>query len=386
VRQLPDGSAEAADTLAATAADAAHAYVEVLAAAAPRLLTHVALSLVLGAAGWRLWVLPRSRLARQTDADALARVRSAVALAGMLGAAVGLGAGVWALAVQLAPLTDPADGAGAAFGLLTGVVGRTHWGRVWLAHMVALAVAVLGAAVARRRERAVPIGGRAMPDAGAWRTAWGTVALAGVAAGALHGALGHAATPGPHVASALVLAALHVIGAATWVGTLAVLLGAWRVLAGPSARVDAGAPADRGARPRTAAPALVAPQLVAFFPLALTAAGVTALTGAGNGWLRLAGAHGADAGGVGAGAVARVAALPGSAYGRLLIVKLACVAVVAAAGAINAWVHAGRARGRAVAAPDVAALNRTARLELLAALGVFALSAALAVSSPPGGE
>jgi putative copper export protein len=93
------------------------------------------------------------------------------------------------------------------------------------------------------------------------------------------------------------------------------------------------------------------------------------------------------------GAAARLGALAGTNYGRLLAAKLAFAAVVAAAGAVNAWGRGGRARRRAIArggfaeqTVDVPALERTTRVELLVAAVVLALSAALAVSSPPGSE
>jgi putative copper export protein len=140
----------------------------------------------------------------------------------------------------------------------------------------------------------------------------------------------------------------------------------------------------------------VGPQVAAFTPLALAGAAATLLAGAANAWLRLTPADPM------APAAARLAALTGSTYGRLLLAKLALVGVVAAAGAVN-WrrngprllarnassgvaVGAADAAAHAPAADAPAALDRAVRLELGAAALALLLSAALALSSPPGTE
>lgn len=135
--------------------------------------------------------------------------------------------------------------------------------------------------------------------------------------------------------------------------------------------------ADEALLPRVrASAALVAPQVAVFSRVALVAAAATATAGLVNAWLRLGGTDAS------ASAAARAAALTGSRYGWLLLAKVAAVLVVAGVGAVNWRRNTPRLTG-----PDgVAALDRATRAELGAAVVVLVLSAALALTSPPGAE
>jgi putative copper export protein len=412
----------------------AHAYVELLAAAPARLLAYAAILLTVGAAVWRLWVLPRSAQAVAAAPEAFARARQAVTFVGALAGAGGVVASAWQLSAQLATLGDPADPGGGP-PMMGALVLHTAWGRFWGAQTGAFAVAALAFWAAHRAGRH----GAADPWPGATTWIAGAAALAGAA---LQAGLGHALADEHAPTLALASAALHVSGVALWLGTLAALAVAWLALAEQAAelhdapvlprpaaataaraervpartladlaaeRVAALAAAQRAADhaaalarpvadpPRRRPPAaLVGPQVAAFTPLALAGAAATLLAGAANAWLRLTPADPM------APAAARLAALTGSTYGRLLLAKLALVGVVAAAGAVN-WrrngprllarnassgvaVGAADAAAHAPAADAPAALDRAVRLELGAAALALLLSAALALSSPPGTE
>lgn len=410
-------------------AEPAHAYVELLTAVPPRLLTYAALLLTVGVAVWRLWIYPRVGVAVASDAAAFGRARRRVAFMGVLGAIGGLVAAGWLLAVQLGAL----DGAGDS--MLGALVAHTRWGRFWSVQAAAFAVAGLAFWAAHRADAGTDVGEvatRAYVVAGA---------AAGVAAAAQAG-LGHAAADEAFPRLALVAAGAHVLGAATWLGTLAVLAIAWLALAPPepdpvdvliapavartpaatarlaptplptprtladvayghvaevyaaevhtsavvtttlSGRAGRSAASEFGQSdlPRRLPPAaLVAPQVAVFSRVALVAAAITVAAGTSNAWMRLAGAS------PDAGAADRLAALTTSPYGWLLVAKLALVVVVAAVGAVNWRRHTPR-----LAEPDgrggMATLDGATRVELGVAAAVLVLSAALALTSPPGTE
>jgi putative copper export protein len=383
----PLAGGAAADTLDAVGVRS-HAYVEVLTAAPPRLLTYLAILLVVGAALWRLHVLPRAHDAAASAPPAFARARRAVALAGALGGAVGIGGAAWQLAVQFATL-------GGDSAMMRAVVLHTRWGRLLVAQAAAFAVAALAFRVARRAdEESAP--DAPAPDAPAPR-AYRIAAAAAFTAAAVQAGLGHAGADEAAPVVALASAAVHVLGAAAWIGTLGALAVAWVALgdprpdptavllavplAEPTARSEGGltlpalADGDMDARRALPAAALVTSQVAAFSRVALVGAGLTAGAGAVNSWLRLAGADGA------APAAARLAALTGSTYGWLLLAKLAVVGAIVAAGAVN-W----RRNTARLASGDVAAIERTTRVELVVALAALALTSALAITSPPGME
>jgi copper transport protein len=193
---------------------------------------------------------------------------------------------------------------------------ETGWGRALIVQAVA---AVALAATARRPAVAVPL-------------------AVVVAAAASFG--GHPATFG---AVSLVADTLHVLGASTWVGGLAVF--AWAVLRdGDAARVR--------------------PALAAFSTTALAGASVSGLTGVVQAQ-RILGGFGA---------------LTTTRYGVTLMVKVAVLAAVAVLGARN-WQQLTPRLGEP---GGVARLRRSAWMELGVAAVALAVTAALVVTAPPG--
>jgi copper transport protein len=162
---------------------------------------------------------------------------------------------------------------------------------------------------------------------------------------------GHAAAAEARPGLLMTADALHVLGAGAWIGSLAVLaMAALPVaLAQPS-----------GQR----APAAVA-AVGAFSPVALLGAVALALTGLFAGF-----AH-----------VPSLAALTGTAYGRLLVIKLGLVAAVVALGGWH-WLSVKPALGSEQVAGR---LRRTTLAELALALAALAVTALLATTAPPAG-
>jgi len=207
------------------------------------------------------------------------------------------------------------------------VLQHTMWGKGWLLQVLSIAVLRITA-----------------PGEGGWRR------LARVAAlGALvvSPALSGHAVGAPRLAVlAVVLDAAHVAAAGLWVGTLLVMTLAIVPL--------------RGAIP---APSML-DVLRRFTPLALTAAGVVAASGAFSSWLHLE----------------SLAALWSTPYGRTLSLKLALMAGVAAAGAFNWRV----ATPRMAATGDRAPLARAVLAECALALALLVATSFLIVTPLPG--
>jgi putative copper export protein/mono/diheme cytochrome c family protein len=259
------------------------------------------------------------------------------------GAAVVLLAGAFGeLFVRAQTMVGPA---GSVVAAVPAVVGRTHFGRIWL---VRVALIVASGALARSRARAL-----ALPLAVGVTL---TIALTG-----------HLADWGD-VRPSVALDWAHVTAASVWTGGLAALAlacagGAW--------------PAER-----------LPPIAVRFSRLAGVCLLVVLATGAWNVWVQ----------------VPSVAALWTTTYGRLLTAKLALVAALVLAGGVNRYGIVARLdarRGRR----GLARMFRRARLvvvgptpggrrrlpgrfvgyltlELMLALGVFGATAALGESTP----
>lgn len=300
---------------------------------AVRWLTYVALLGLVGAVAFRFVVLGLA--ARRADASADAVIPTAAERAAAIGLACSallLAAAVLRLVAQsiaLHGLTAEAFDPGMAASMLTGTV----WGWGWLLQVAAGALALFGFARARRHER----------------SGWGLAAAAGMLAAVSPALSGHAAAA-PRLAGLAVAAdALHVVGAAGWLGSLAVLL-------------FAGVPAAMRLDDRQRGPA-VASLVNAFSPTALGFAALVALTGLFAGWLHLG----------------RVDALWGSEYGRLLLLKVGVLGIVALTGAWN-WLKVRPALGDDT---GTALLRRSAGVEVAIAVVVVAITAVLVATSPP---
>jgi putative copper export protein/methionine-rich copper-binding protein CopC len=296
---------------------------------AVRWLGYLAMLVAVGAAAFRLLVVGALRRARTADAM-LPLASERAATLGCWAAVALLVAGLARLAAQS---TATLGGAGPS-GMAT-TVARTLWGHAWLLQVGAALVALVGYAIARRR-----------PDAqGAWALATGAAVTL-----ALSAALSGHAVAAPRLAPLAVVAdTLHVLAAAGWLGTLLVL-------------VAAGLPAARAATDgrRGAHAAALAH---AFSPAALACAGLAALTGLFATWLH----------------VGRLPALWEGTYGRLLLLKLALLALAALAGAYN-WRRVRPALGDDAGA---ARLQRVAGAELAAGVLVLLATAALVATPTP---
>jgi putative copper export protein len=160
---------------------------------------------------------------------------------------------------------------------------------------------------------------------------------------------GHALSSGTYAPLAIVAGTIHVLGAAGWLGTLAVL-----VLAGlPAAQqLESG---DRG---------LAVAELVnAFSPTALASAGLVLITGTLVAWIHLG----------------SIAELWHTGYGRMLLIKLGVLGGVVGVGAYN-WRLVKPVLGSDVSTRQ---LRRSATLELCIALVVVAVTAVLVATPTP---
>jgi copper transport protein len=235
-------------------------------------------------------------------------------------------------------------GAGSALdlGLLGPMIVRTTWGIGWLLQLAGVVVAAFGfhavrAAQARSRKGETP------RTHASWRLAGvGVILLAFSPAFS-----GHAASAPKLRALAILADGLHVLGASSWLGTLAVVLFAG-VTAAASRGMDVAGP-------------FVRDMVNAFSPVALVSAGVAATTGVFAAWLH----------------VGTVPNLWGSRYGLILLLKLGILSIVAFTGFYN-WRFVKPRLGSGEAAMH---LRRSARVEVAVALLVLLVTAVL-VASP----
>lgn len=301
--------------------------------AAVRWFTYVALLGLIGAVAFRYVVLGLVRRGLGTADDAITTPAAERAAAiGAVCAWLFLAAALLRLIAQSVALFGARDAADPAS--LAAMLGRTAWGWGWLLQLAGGLLAAIGFARARR-----PGGG------GGW-----TLAAVGALLAAVTPALsGHAVASPRWPALAVTSDALHVIGAAGWLGSLAILL---------FAGIPAAARLEEGRR----GPA-VAALVNAFSPTALAFAALVGLTGLFAGWLHLG----------------SVSALWESAYGRTLLLKLGVLAVVAVTGAYN-WLRVRPALGDDT---GTARIRRSAGVEVAVAIVVLAITAVLVATSPP---
>lgn len=296
-----------------------------------RWLGFVAALALIGTVTFALFVVPRAaRLAKGRMEFAERAERRA--------AGVGLGAAVLlaiAALLRLGAQSYAVYGAGEAWrgASLSALVLHTVWGWGWLLQGIAAIVALFGLSAARRGRR------------GGWLVA----ILAALALAVAFALSGHAVAT-PHLAALAVLSdTLHVLGAGGWLGTLLAV-----VFVGiPVALQEAD-----GARGRA-----VADFVNVFSPVALACAGLLVLTGVLAAWLHLG----------------ALSALWQSEYGRILLLKVAVIAILVALGALN-WRVLRPALG------DVAAARRlrgSAVAELAVAVLVLAVTAVLVATPPP---
>jgi putative copper export protein len=231
------------------------------------------------------------------------------------------------LQLQQEMLTDPSH-----LVHLQNLAANTAWGRAWIIQVACAAVLAAAVWIGRRGAR--------------WP--WAVAALAGVALAFTPGLGGHAAASTSARELAIVSDGLHVLGAAGWLGGLTCLL----VIGVPLA---AHAAEGRGRA--------VAAMVNAFSPLALTCAALVLVTGIVTAWLRLDG----------------LPSLWTSAYGRVLLVKVALLLGVAGTGAYN-WLRLKPTLG----SPEATArFGKSAAVELAVGVAVIVVTAVLVALPTP---
>ena len=304
------------------------------ATAATRWLEFVAMLAVVGAVVFRLVVLrlaQRARLGALPD-DTLVEIVDSVRRLAQSALVLLLIAAVWRFFAEASAVLGP-DRSVDRLALRT-LLG-TSWGLGWLVGVIGVVVAAIGFSMVRR----------VRTEAG-----WVVAALGAMAIVIAPALTGHASST-PPIALSLVLDMLHVLAASAWLGALLTLL-------------FAALPFVRGTRAMSAIGSgpLVASLVRAFHPVALTCGAVVIVTGLCATWLRLP----------------AVSSLWDSAYGRVLLLKLAFVAIVVMLGALN-WRRILPSLGDDRSA---ARITRTAGAELTIAALVLAVTAVL-VSTPP---
>jgi putative copper export protein len=243
----------------------------------------------------------------------------------MVAGLVALLASLGRLPLQLAELSDPGS---PLWPQAVALVSATTWGTAWICQLMLAAFAAAAFGLARR-------GGPAP---------WALAVIASLCLAATPAFSGHAfgSERWPEVAVAADV--LHVTGAGLWLGAMFVLF--------------AGLATSGAADARR--------MLSAFSPLALAAAAVVGSTGVLAAWLHLG----------------SLPFLWQSRYGKMLLLKLVAVALMAGAGAFN-WRRAGPALHRS---GQIGPLRRSIGTELIVGAMVLLATAVLVVTPPPGDE
>lgn len=258
---------------------------------------------------------------------------------GMWAALALLPAAVVRLGTEVMDLADPGQSFSDWVHLVVAMAAHTHWGVVWMVHVAIAVAAAIAFAVARSGSK----------------RAWTLAGLSAAGLAATPAFAGHAASVEQHRALVVTADVLHVLGAGTWMGTLA-------VLAAVTLRTDPRTPARRAPEEWGAD---IAGLVRAFSPVALTSAATLAITGTIAAWNHLD----------------TVSSLWRSGYGRTLLVKLTLVGLVLLAGAYN-W-QRGTPRLTAPGQDGVRAFTRSASVEIGLGMLVLAITAILVAMPLP---
>lgn len=298
-----------------------------------RWLTLTGAIIAIGAVAFRVTVLARVSLEvdREIKTDYLP-------VAARRAAMVGLAASALVAIVGVARLLEQSRAMHGAEGMLDGgllapMLTDTNWGRSWLLQMAAAVIATISfAAIRRSRHRLWYVAGLA------------TVALAiGLAMAS------HAAAVPRLAAPSVVANSIHTVAASGWLGNLFVifLVGlplAWRL--------------DRDDRWT-----VVRDVVNAFSPAALGFGGLAGATGVFMAWTH----------------VGSLAALTGTNYGRVLLLKVGLLSITALTGAYN-WLRVRPTLGDQTGALR---LRRSAGVEITIAALVVAVTAVLVAMPMP---
>lgn len=291
------------------------------------------LLLLIGAVAFRWWILPRAGAAFSEPA------RRALALgaggAGLWGAWVLIVTAVARLLAQAATLHGVgymADGA-----VVGPLVTKSLWGHAWLLEIVAAIVVIVALRFARR-------GGTSL-------VAWWVATLGVIALAVVPALSGHAIATAQQAAIAVVADTLHILGAGSWLGTLAVML-----IVGLPIMTRESAEGRTGALSR---------MVNAFSPLALGCACLVVLTG-----VIAARYH-----------VGSWGAFTNTTYGKTLLVKLAVVVLLVCVAAYN-W---RRVRPSLVlgGTSDVRRIKGSASGEVVLAIVILLVTAILVALPTP---
>lgn len=297
-----------------------------------RWLTFLGLLLVIGTFAFQAVVLPLMRRRGGPEAAGVsAEAQARSARIGLMAGGLLLGASLVRLFVQSYAMHGGTGSFDAS--LIGAMILQTVWGWGWMLQVGATVLALL----AFRGQR----------SGKGWTV--GLLAVASLALAVTPALSGHAVSATKLKALAIAADALHVIGASGWLGSLALVLAA-------------GIPAALALQPELRGKS-VADLVNAFSPTALLFAGLAGATGVFTAWLHLE----------------RIGNVWGTTYGRILLLKLAVLSVVAATGAYN-WLRVRPALG----GPDGAArIGRSARIEVAVALVVLLITAVLVATPTP---
>jgi putative copper export protein len=244
------------------------------------------------------------------------------------------------LGTQVISLSDPGQTWSDWAHLAGTVLGRTHWGLVWMVHVAVAVMTSVAFSIARTGSR----------------RAWIAAGISAVGLAATPAFSGHAAAVEHHLAIVMTADVLHVLGAGAWIGTLC-------VLASVTLRSEPRVPGHRRAPEEWGAD--IAGLVRAFSPVALTSAAIMAVTGSVAAWTHLD----------------KVASLWQSPYGQALLVKLALVALVLAAGAYN-W-QRGTPGLTVPGGSGVRAFTRSVSVEITLGMLVLIATAVLVAMPTP---
>lgn len=286
------------------------------------------LVLSIGAVAGRSVIAPLSRDGGELVGPWVTGQAARLGLLGVTVLLLGLGLVFWR---QLVEFRDPFVPWTEDAGLL---LSGTPWGGAWKAALAAAVVAAV--AFLRLFWKGGEVG-------------WWLAAPAVLALGAFPAFTGHAAATGGLRPLTLAADTVHVWSAGGWLGGLTlVLAAAWRW---------------RSSRP--GAHASILPVLVtAFSPLAVACVGLLILTGVLAAWVQ----------------VPNLESLATTAYGRLLLLKVALAFVAFSLGAVN-W---RRLTPRLREAGGAQAMRNSAAVEILVAHAVLLVTAVLVRASPSG--
>lgn len=332
IAPLPPTPAEMAGHTSMSSSERSEMPVDVLGAIL-RWLTLTGAIIAIGAVAFRVTVLARVSLEadREIKTDYLPVAARRAAMVGLAASALVAIVGVARLLEQSRAMHG-AEGM-LDLGLLAPMLTDTNWGRSWLLQMGAAVIAIISFAAIRRARHRL----------------WYVAALATVALAIGLAMASHAAAVPRLAAPSVVANSIHTVAASGWLGNLFVifLVGlplAWRL--------------DRDDRWT-----IVRDVVNAFSPAALGFGGLAGATGVFMAWTH----------------VGSLAALTGTNYGRVLLLKVGLLSITALTGAYN-WLRVRPTLGDQTGALR---LRRSAGVEITIAALVVAVTAVLVAMPMP---